>query len=655
MTDSNIKIEHGKYSALPYGSISLCGTADGAVRWIEREQLLEASLWADFVNEYRVRTDDGDNAWRGEYWGKLLRGAVTVYQYTRDEKLYRILSDTVRDMMSTQEENGRISTYRQEHDFSNWDIWSRKYVMLSMEYFLEICKEPEFRDEIIGCLCRQCDYLCDRIGDASEGKLPITGTTRIYGGMNSASVLEPVVRLYRLTGEGRYLKLAEHIVSTGGSMAADIFSLALEDKVDPYAYGVSKAYEMMSCFEGLLEYYYATGIDRCRRAVINFARRVIASDVTVIGSCGCTHELFDHAAVRQSRQAGEDEIMQETCVTVTWMKFCRSLFLLTGDPVFADCIETSYYNAYLGALNCGHHRSAASPVSTPERPITDTFLAFDSYSPLTAGERGRRIGGLQVLANGRYFGCCACIGAAGAGIFAGMQAMYGTDGVLLCFYENGEITAKTPTGKPLKLKTESAYPFGDGRVTVTVSVGERERFCLSLRLPHGFGARVTVCGDEYEAVAGITDIVREWSDGDTVSVEFDMRVRCVTAPVYDTTVIHNIDWATGGTVPTVEHQEEDARDRICLISGPVVLAAEKGLTREDIRTPFAPVIGTDGFVEGHAADVPGYLKTVAVADKCSGEVVLCSYSSAGKSWNDETEFGAWLPVSREYMASLRGR
>ena len=117
---------------LPSGSISLTGTADSAARWIEREQLTDASLWAGFVNEYRVRTDDGDNAWRGEYWGKMLRGAVTVFRYTRYRELYRVLSATVRDMMSTQEKNGRISTYEQEHDFSNWDIWSRKYVMLGM-------------------------------------------------------------------------------------------------------------------------------------------------------------------------------------------------------------------------------------------------------------------------------------------------------------------------------------------------------------------------------------------------------------------------------------------------------------------------------------------------------------------------------------------
>ena len=55
--------------------------------------------------------------------------------------------------------------------------------------------------------------------------------------------------------------------------------------------------------------------------MIRFAKRVFASDITAIGCAGCTHELFDHSGVRQL-DVTEKGIMQETCVTVTWMKLC---------------------------------------------------------------------------------------------------------------------------------------------------------------------------------------------------------------------------------------------------------------------------------------------------------------------------------------------
>jgi len=37
-------------------------------------------------------------------------------------------------------------------------------------------------------------------------------------------------------------------------------------------------------------------------------------------------------------------------VTVTWMKLCFQLLRLTGDPVWADELEVSLYNALLGAM-----------------------------------------------------------------------------------------------------------------------------------------------------------------------------------------------------------------------------------------------------------------------------------------------------------------
>lgn len=37
--------------------------------------------------------------------------------------------------------------------------------------------------------------------------------------------------------------------------------------------------------------------------MIRFAKRVMNSDITIIGSAGCTHELFDHSAARQTDTA----------------------------------------------------------------------------------------------------------------------------------------------------------------------------------------------------------------------------------------------------------------------------------------------------------------------------------------------------------------
>ena len=139
-------------------------------------------------------------------------------------------------------------------------------------------------------------------------------------------------------------------MQSGGTSVANVFDLAFENDFYPYQYPITKAYEMISCFEGLLEFYRVTKNERYKTAIINFADRILESDFTVIGSSGCTHELFDHSAVRQANTTN-GIIMQETCVTVTLMKFFYQLTLLTGEPKYADAFERSLFNAYLGSVN----------------------------------------------------------------------------------------------------------------------------------------------------------------------------------------------------------------------------------------------------------------------------------------------------------------
>ncbi len=106
-----------------------------------------------------------------------------TYSFLRDEELYSVLTDAVLDILSTEDELGRISTYETSDEkgfseFDGWDMWSRKYVLLGMQYYIEICRDEEFKKKIIASMCRQADYIISKIGPRSEGKLPITYATR---------------------------------------------------------------------------------------------------------------------------------------------------------------------------------------------------------------------------------------------------------------------------------------------------------------------------------------------------------------------------------------------------------------------------------------------------------------------------------------------
>ncbi len=595
------------------------GMLERSFRFIERNQICDVDLWKKFVDQFRVRIDSKDFLWRCEYWGKMMRGACMVVAYTKDDGFYRILEYSVRDMLTTQDELGRMSTYTVEAEFDSWDLWGRKYVMLGMQYFLEICRDEKLADEIVKAICRHADYIVEHIGEG-EGQKVITKATRHWKGLNSCSILEPIIRLYRITGDKKYLAFGEYIISTGFIDNGNLIELAYANEVAPHEYPVVKAYEMMSCFEGLLHYYRLTGKEEHKTALLNLGHRIIESELSVIGCSGCTHELFDHTSVRQT-QTDYKGIVQETCVTVTWMRFAEGLLELTGDVAFADAIEQSFYNSYLGSFNTDR-----VPFSDyPRQPDVPQVLPFDSYSPLTADRRGRKVGGYNVFPDGSFYGCCACIAAAGSGIMPRFALLKSSAGLTLNFYEQGLLNTQTPSGKALSIRMDTAYPI-DGKITLTLNLDAEESFALSLRVPAwSKKATLSVNGEEMTVERGYTVIERTWNSGDTVVLNLPMVVERVLPP----------------------ENAVNASEFAAYRRGPIVLAADARLV-----DPYGVIdiaCNEEGIAEGkvtYCSEIPEAEISVELTETNGKKVRLINYSSAGKTWTNDSACAAWLCLNK---------
>lgn len=621
------------------------GIIDKSVHFIEEFQLLRVDLWKRFVQQFREDADIREGGWRGEYWGKMMRGACFVYGYSKNPDLYQVLTDTVKDMMTAQDEYGRISTYSVECEFDAWDLWCRKYVLLGMQYYLEICEDKELSAQIVESMCRQVDYIMTKIGEKTEGKKRITKATRHWRGLNSSSILEPIVRLYNITKEQKYFDFATYIVDCGGTDIINIFNLAYEDKLYPYQYPVTKAYEMTSCFEGLLEYYYVTGEEKYKTSIINFANKILESDFTIIGSCGCTHELFDHSTVRQAN-TNNGTIMQETCVTVTLMKFFYRLTLLTGDIRYVDAFETSLYNAYLGAINT---EKVIEPTILEKHPDwCIEALPFDSYSPLTAGTRGNGIGGLRLMSDNHYYGCCACIGAAGLGLVPQMALVNTDKGIVLNLFIDGYMKTYTPTGKKLIIKTETTYPVS-GSVKMTLEVEQPEQFEVKVRIPVWSKETFLAVNDERVAVNnGYVCLDRIWTYGDNIELTLDMRTECIKPIPYGHQVLMNrVVWGYNYITPTYDEEDPIAKNHRALRRGPIVLAQENRLGYS-VDEPVDILVGEDGYVDVTFPEVEiapyEKLLEVEVPLMDGGKVHVTDYASAGKLWTEESKMAAWMLI-----------
>jgi len=582
----------------------------------------------------------------------MMRGACFVYGYSKNPNLYQILTDTVKDMLTAQDEKGRISTYSVECEFDAWDIWCRKYVLLGMQYYLEICEDETLAAQIVESMCRQVDYIMSKIGEKTEGKKKITRATRHWRGLNSSSILEPIVRLYNITKEQKYFDFVTYIVDCGGTDVINIFELAYEDKLYPYQYPVTKAYEMTSCFEGLLEYYYVTGEEKYKTSIINFANKILESDFTIIGSCGCTHELFDHSTVRQAN-TNNGTIMQETCVTVTLMKFFYRLTLLTGDSKYVDAFETSLYNAYLGSINT---EKVIEPTILAEHPDWCIEpLPFDSYSPLTAGTRGNGIGGLRLMSDNHYYGCCACIGAAGLGLVPQMVLVNTEKGIMLNLFIDGCMQTHTPSGNKLTIKTKTTYPVS-GSVKMTLEMEHPEQFEVKIRIPSWSketslavnGKNLEELGGNAGLNGGYISLERTWIFGETIELTLDMRTECLKPIPYGHQVLMNrVVWGYNYTTPKYDEEDPIAKNHRALRRGPVILAQEKRLGYS-VDEPVDILVGEDGYVNVTfpEVEIAPYEKLLEVEVPLvnGNKMHVTDYASAGKPWTQESKMAAWMLV-----------
>ncbi|MBQ4351846.1 MAG: glycoside hydrolase family 127 protein, partial [Clostridia bacterium] len=410
--------------------------------------------------------------------------------------------------------------------------------------------------------------------------------TSHWDGLNSCSILEPFVLLYNITHEKRYFDFCEYIVSFGGTLHQNLFDLAYEDQIPVHEYSVTKAYEMISCFEGLAEFAKVTGNARYREAVIRFGRRILREETTVIGCLGCAYESFDHAAVEQFNGAHRG-IMQETCVTATWMKFLWQLWRMTGDNTFVDALELSAYNAMSAAL-----RRHIDPEDNGGVPIP-----IHSYNPLRHDVRVEAVGGKKNIDDCSYYGCCVCISTLGFALDTLASAGTDREGtVYVNLYRNGTITVGD-----LVLTMETDYPKnGEIRVRADGFEGCRK---VVFRVP-GWAkeASMEISGVRI-AVAGSAALTL--TAGASFTLQFAMPVE----------FIHPSDAAD---TPT------DVTNYLAVRRGPIVFALDNADDEDrpvplDECLPAAPA----------EADVPAK-QAISVKVRGGEPVTMIDYASAGQ-------------------------
>ena len=544
----------------------------------------------------------------GEMVGKAIRTNALMYRYTRDEELRDLTKDVVYSLIGTMKPNGSISCTAVENQpgGTDGDIWERKYVLLALsQYYLDVDQDPK----VLDAMEKEAASVMTQIGPQTGVSIKDFGWSDNH--IESSTILEPIMRLYYITGKQEYLDYAAYIVDCGGGLGKNMFQAVRDgDPLTSVGQPYPKAYEMTSLWEGLVEYYRATGDPVLLETIEKYFRSVKENEITIIGNGGADvywpkvcGEAWSNTAVEQTNPSVVR--MMETCVGVTWIKYCSQYLRLTGDPSAVDAIEKYIYNGLLGAM----------------RPDGKGF----SYVNLLNGEKvtnygwGWNFDGLPVT-------CCNLNGPTGLAYIPYVAVMQDAEGPVVNLYNAGKAVAKTAKGDEVVLTVDSQFPRGN-EVKISVDPSVAGKFSVTLYMP-------TWSPDTYvevngKAVRGVKPgeylaISRRWKKGDMIRIVFDFRARLIDAP-------------KGGRNPEGEFFQ-------AVQWGPIVLARDENID-PDYNKPVQVVADENGEVKVRQVtpERPG-TRMQFVVPTTGGDIKMVDYSSVD-CWKG-SHIQTWLPMIR---------
>ncbi|MBR0457714.1 MAG: glycoside hydrolase family 127 protein [Victivallales bacterium] len=338
---------------------------------------------------FRTKKDDETGVvgvWQGEFWGKWIISAVRAAEYEQDSEMLEFLRQAALRLLALQQPDGYLGTYRNP-DFVleadpvksepvmgypckwNWNIWCRKYTFWGL---LEVFRATGDQQILAGAR-KMADFLIAQLQRLGL-KLRETGT---FKGAASGSTLKPILQLFQYTQDKKYLDFATDIVNEWrrkDNACPNLIVNALSGRPvhtwypEPETW--AKAYETMSCFDGLVEYWKVTGDAEVLHACEMFHNELRAHELNPMFSVGL-NDIFKHASIQLNA-------ISEPCDAIHWMRLCSELFYATGKYQYLDDLERTYYNAFLAAA-CFDGKWGARGVRSHTRHLFASLQAQMKY------------------------------------------------------------------------------------------------------------------------------------------------------------------------------------------------------------------------------------------------------------------------------------
>jgi hypothetical protein len=455
---------------------------------------------------------------------KAIEGASYVLSMAPDAALEKHLDDWIARIAAAQEPDGYLYTFRTMHPDSPAHKWIgekrwEKDPELSHELYcaghLYEAGVAHFqatgKRTLLDVCLKNAELLWRTFGD---------GQLRIAPGHEIVEM--GLVKLYRVTNDARFLKLAQIFLDARGpgQSSYNQRQALVVDQTEAVGHAVRANY----LYSGMADVAALTGDTRYFSAITKIWENATTRKMYLTGSVGALARGEAYGADYELPLDGYNE----TCAAVALMQWNHRMFLLTGDAKYMDVFERTAFNGFLSGVSV-----------SGDRFFYTNPVAYDGQKKNNSGFAGRV----------PWFGCACCPPnlmrtlASLTGYFYAVR----DDALFVNFYAQSEGSA-TIAGVKVKLAQTTDYPW-NGAVQLAVSPEKPAKFTLRLRIP-GWTQNHPVPSDLYlyddkivptwsakvagQAVSAPLDhgylaITREWRAGDVVELSFDLPVRTVRA------------------------------------------------------------------------------------------------------------------------------
>jgi DUF1680 family protein len=468
------------------------------------------------IAAFRLRWQPGMEPVPHVFWdsdvAKWLEAASYSLATQPDPTLAAQVDEVVRLIAGAQQPDGYLNTHftavEPAQRWMNLRDWHELYCAGHLIEAAVAHFQATGQRSLLDALCRYADYIGTVFGAAP-------GQKRGYPGHEEIELA--LVKLYRVTGEQRYLRLSRYFVEERGRRPHYFDLEARARGEEPHAFQQGTyAYNQshLPVREQTEVVGHAVRAMYLYAAMADLAREV--PDPSLLDAC---KRLWDHLCATRLYITGgigsgrhnegftadydlpNETAYAETCAAIGLVLWGHRLLQVECDARYADVLERALYNGVLSGVSLDGRR----------------FFYENPLASLGAHQRQEWF---------RTSCCPPNIARLLASLGQYIYAVSDTDIVVHLYIQSA--AGMTIGGHAVTVRQETRYPW-DGRIRIRLDADAPVRCALKLRIPGWCRqARLALNGEMVDLAGkrekGYVRVEREWRPGDQVELELAMPV-----------------------------------------------------------------------------------------------------------------------------------